>query len=86
MQLLQDGDGEGGGLAGAGLCATQQVAALDQVRDGLRLDGGRVGVAFGLKGFQNGLDEPQVVERGTFHGRAQVSLCVGCVVGPGHCP
>jgi hypothetical protein len=51
MQFLQDGDGEGGRFAGAGLCATQQVAALDQVRDGLFLDRGRVGVAFGLEGL-----------------------------------
>ena len=45
-QLLQDRDGEGGRLACAGLRATQQVAALYQVRNGLCLDGGGVGVAF----------------------------------------
>jgi hypothetical protein len=31
MQFLQDRDREGGGFTGAGLCATQQVASLDQM-------------------------------------------------------
>jgi hypothetical protein len=45
-EALQDGQGEGRGLAGAGLGAAQQVAAAQDVRNGLLLDRGRLGVAF----------------------------------------
>ena len=41
-QAVQDRQGEGGGLAGAGLGDAQQVAAGHDARDGLRLDRGRV--------------------------------------------
>ncbi len=37
-QALQDGQGEGGGLAGAGLGAAEEVAAGERRRDGLLLD------------------------------------------------
>jgi hypothetical protein len=46
--LFQHGDhrqGEGGGLAGAGLGDAEDVAAGQDVGDGLGLDGGRFGVA-----------------------------------------
>jgi hypothetical protein len=36
---VHDGDAEGRGLAGAGAGLGQQVAAREEVRDGLRLDG-----------------------------------------------
>ena len=52
-QVLQDGQGEGGGLAGAGLGAADQVAALEQMGDGLGLDGSGDGVAlFGHRPLQ----------------------------------
>ncbi|OFA04350.1 hypothetical protein DUGA2_26240 [Duganella sp. HH101] len=51
-QTVQDGQREAGGLAGAGLCACQQVAAIQHRRDGLLLDGGGRGVA----GFGNSAD------------------------------
>lgn len=62
MQFLPNGDGEGGGFSGRSARNPGKVAAFDQMRNGLRLDRRRLGVAFLLKGFQNGLDEPQVVQ------------------------
>ena len=41
------GKDEGGGLAGAGLGDAENVAAGEDVRDGLFLDGGRSGVTGG---------------------------------------
>jgi hypothetical protein len=43
---LQNGQDESRALAGAGLGATDQVAVLEQMGDGLGLDGCRGGVAF----------------------------------------
>ena len=40
-QAIEDGQDEGGGLAGAGLGGGEHVAALEDERDGGRLDGGR---------------------------------------------
>ena len=45
-EALQDRQREGGGLARAGLRDADQVAALQQVRDRLRLDGRGIGVVF----------------------------------------
>ncbi len=45
-QAVDDGQGEGRGLAGAGLGDAQQIGAAHDVRDGLGLDGGR-GRVFG---------------------------------------
>ncbi len=45
-EALQDRQGKGGGLAGAGLGDAQQVAAREKMRDRLRLDRGRRGIAF----------------------------------------
>ena len=67
IQLLKDGDRECGCFTGAGLCATKQIAPLVQVWYGLLLYGSRVGLAFGLKCIEDGLDDVQPIERGTFH-------------------
>ena len=48
MKVLQDGQGEGGRLAGARLGAAQQVPSFQHIGDRLLLDGGGDGVAFGL--------------------------------------
>jgi hypothetical protein len=40
LEVFEDGQGERGGLAGAGLGHAQQVMAGDDRRDGLHLDGG----------------------------------------------
>ena len=45
VEALEDGDGEGGGLAGAGLGAADEVPAQEHRGDGLGLDGGGGGVA-----------------------------------------
>ena len=39
VDLLEDGDGEGGGLSSAVLCACEDVASCECDRDGLLLDG-----------------------------------------------
>ena len=62
-QLVQQRQGETGGLASAGLCASQQVAASDDRRDGLGLNGGGGGIAGFGDGFQQRLDEPQTFKR-----------------------
>ena len=46
-EILQDGQREGRRLAGAGLGDAQQIAALQQMRDRLRLDRGGGLIAFG---------------------------------------
>ena len=45
VEPLEDGDGEGGGFAGAGLGATDEVPALERRGHGLGLDGRRLDVA-----------------------------------------
>jgi hypothetical protein len=67
VQSLDQGDGESGGLAGAGLGTAQQVAAFQQVRNALGLDGRGRGVAFGLKGLKDGLDQSEPVKGGIVH-------------------
>jgi hypothetical protein len=62
VQALQDGEGERGGLASAGLGEAQQVASIQHVRDGLHLDRRRSLVAFGVNGPGEGLDQAQVFE------------------------
>jgi hypothetical protein len=42
---LQQRQREAGGLAGAGLCRAEKIAAGEDDGDGLRLDGGGLGVA-----------------------------------------
>ena len=45
VELLEDGDGEGRGLAGAGLSAADQVFSLQYRGDGLGLDGGGLDIS-----------------------------------------
>jgi hypothetical protein len=61
-EQLQDRQGESGGLAGAGLRAGQQVAALQYQRDGLGLDRRGGGVADIGDGAQQGLCQTEVGE------------------------
>ena len=56
-QAMQQGQGESGGLAGAGLGDAQQVAPLNKRRDGFGLDGGGGGVAFVRDGAKDGLGQ-----------------------------
>ncbi len=70
-QTVQDGQGEGGGLAGTGLGDTQQVGTLHHVGNGLGLDGGRLLIA---RRFQRG--EKAVVEA---QGLESVGLRIGHV-------
>ncbi len=59
VQRLQQRQREGGGLARPGGRLPEQVAALQQRRDGLALDGGRLLVAQGVEGVDELLDQAQ---------------------------
>jgi len=52
-QAMQKRQCERGGLPGAGLRATQQIAALHDLWNRLQLDGRGCGVAFGCDGAQD---------------------------------
>ena len=54
---MKHGQREGGRLSGTGLCEADDVAAAEGEGDGLRLDGGRVGVAEGRAGFAQRVDD-----------------------------
>ena len=62
VQPLEDGQHEGRGLAGPGLGAGEQVAAGEDERDRLGLDGGGLGVALVGNGAQIGRRQPEAVE------------------------
>ena len=62
VQQLQDRQHECRGLAGAGLGAGEHVATCEHVRDGLGLDGRRLGVALGRDGTKELGREPEGVE------------------------
>jgi hypothetical protein len=68
-QALQQGQGEAGGLAGAGLRGAEQVASREDEGDGLRLDGGGFGIALLRDSAKQLGDQPEA-----FEGRAYVSL------------
>jgi hypothetical protein len=70
VDLVEGGQGEGGGLAGAGLGFAQDVVAGEQVRDAGGLDGRRGLVADLGEGGQNGRLEIELVEAfdGCSHG------------------
>ena len=61
-QQLQHGQGKGGGFAGSGLGAAQQVPALQHRRNGLGLNGRRLGVALLFHGAQKGAGKGKFTE------------------------
>ena len=61
-EALQDRQGEGGRLAGAGLGGADDVAAGEHERDGLHLDGRGLGVAHLLHGVGERVGEPKLGE------------------------
>ena len=74
LEIVERGQAEGGGLAGAGLRDAEQVAALHQRRDRLRLDRGGLGIALGGKRGEDRGGEAQVGELGQdeiFHAKAR---------------
>jgi hypothetical protein len=84
-QALQHRQHEAGGLAGAGLGAGQQVAALQHGGDGLGLDGGGGVVALLANGAQERLGKTEVREihvKGPTggHGRCPLSPARGAPV------
>ncbi|MCZ7547971.1 MAG: hypothetical protein M5U11_02305 [Anaerolineales bacterium] len=56
-EVVEDGEGEGGGLAGAGLRLADDVGAGEHEGDHARLDGRRFGVAKFGDGLENLLAE-----------------------------
>jgi hypothetical protein len=72
-QAIQDGDGEGRGLAGAGLRAAEQIAAGKQKRNGLRLDRRGHAVALGVKRAANGIDDVELCK-----GADGIHFSLGC--------
>ncbi len=54
-ELGKDGQGERGGLAGAGLCAADDVRSRHDQRDGAQLDRRRFGVTHGLDPVHHGI-------------------------------
>jgi hypothetical protein len=62
---LQQGKREAGGLAGAGLRGTEQVAAGEDDGNGLRLDGGGFGITLVSDGAQQLGQQPEAFESGT---------------------
>jgi len=66
-EMLQHGQREGGGLAGAGLGDAQDVATLQQRRNGARLDGRRHRVVGGREGTQQRLGQAEIRKRNITH-------------------
>jgi hypothetical protein len=62
-QVMQDRQNKAGGLAGAGLCAGEQIAACQHQRNGLRLDRGGRGVTGIGNRTQKGFGQPKAGER-----------------------
>ena len=52
IELMKNGKSESGRLSGSGLCNPEQVAPLEDERNGLRLNGSRLGVSFRLERLQ----------------------------------
>jgi hypothetical protein len=75
-QPLQNGQGEAGGLAGAGLGGAQQVFPGENNGDGLRLDGGGLGIALVRYGAEQLRPEAERIERRT-DGNLLRSACEG---------
>jgi len=63
FQFLQDWNSERGGLAGAGLGASEQVLAFEQGTDGRGLNRRRRVVAFGMQGALDRRNQLEIVER-----------------------
>jgi len=59
-EALQHRQGERGGLAGAGLRDAEEIAAFEEMGNGLRLDRRRHGVFLGLESALQGLDERKI--------------------------
>ena len=64
---LQNGQREGRRLAGSRLGDAEQVLALGEQRNGLRLDRRRFQVVFSLQREPQGLDQAEAVESGVGH-------------------
>ena len=60
MHALQDRQREGCRLTGAGLCRAEEVAALEQIRDGGVLNRCGAFVAFFAQGALQGFDEVEI--------------------------
>jgi hypothetical protein len=69
QQVIENGEGEGGGLAGAGLGDADEIAAGQDERNSLRLNRGRLGVAEFAQGMEKGRGEAEsgeILQSGIF--------------------
>ena len=66
-EVLQHGQREGRGLAGAGLGNAQHVATLQERRNGARLDGRGHDVLGGFEGTQQRLGQAEIRKRNITH-------------------
>ena len=63
-QAVQDGEGKGGGLAGAGLGDADHVTASEREGNGLSLDGGGREVVLFFEGTRDGIGEAEILKGG----------------------
>ena len=80
VEALEDGQHEGGRLAGARLGAGQQVTPREDMRNGLALDGGRLGVA-GVRDSAEQVGRQPEVSKG--HGSETPDEALPREAGPG---
>jgi hypothetical protein len=73
VQPLQQRQGEGSGLAGAGLGEPEQVTSFQQQGNRLRLDRGGMGIFLGRKGLEKRVGKAKP-GKGNF-GQNNISLC-----------
>jgi hypothetical protein len=71
---MKDGEGEGGGFAGAGLGAAEDVLAGHHVGDSLGLDGCGDGVILCGEGAENGFGQAEGCERSGSHEQIPILL------------
>ena len=64
VEGVEDRQCEGRRLAGAGLSDALQVASLHQIRDGLRLDRGRLFIALAFESAEQNLGEAEIGKLG----------------------
>ena len=76
LEQRQHRKGEGGRLAGAGLRNAEHVAGLEDVRNALRLDWIRRGIARRFDGVEHLLAQAEFVESHSFSHRADLKTCV----------
>ena len=71
--MLDHGNAEGKGLAGAGRCLGNNILPLQKLGNGFRLNGGRIAVTLLFQCLQHGFAEAQTFKRNI---HMYLSFCV----------